>query len=407
MTFGQFRGHEKNFLIGWYDFEVDLLYRKNKEEMDIERLAYLLFLHCIGRLSEQEAAELRHWLGASSRYQDWVNNVLDRKRIRKSQAVRELFDEEQAWGRLAVRLHASRRRKTFFATWMGRVAAIILVLVVGVGGYWLICRGVSAESNVVADMPSIEAAKRGVILSYNNHEQNLSSTEFVVSDTINAVLPDKPDELLTIRVERGNLFRIILDDSTEVYLNSDTKLTFPRRFVQQSRDVTLWYGEAYFRVKRQEERPFFVHVCDSKVRVLGTTFNVNAYADEYRVTTTLVEGSVSFHSKNDKDFILKPGMQSLMDIQSGETKVKCVDTSLYTSWIEGKLIFQSMDLPSIMRQIERWYDIKVDYRVAVNTNYHFRGMIDKSLDLSQVLDILEQVTELTFTVEGRTVIVSR
>lgn len=158
---------------------------------------------------------------------------------------------------------------------------------------------------------------------------------------------------------------------------------------------------------RQEARPFLVHVQGSTIKVLGTTFNVNAYADERQLATTLVEGSVAFRSRNNRDFLLEPGMQSRMDLQTGDTQIEHVDTSLYTSWIKGRFIFQSMDLTAIMRQIERWYDVTADYRTEVTDQYHFRGMIDRDLSLQQVLDILEQVTDLTFTLDERTVIISK
>ena len=365
-------------------------------------------MHRLHRLSDDEAGELRRWLDESPRHEAWMKKALDAERMARSRSVSGLFDEERAWQRLAVRMKASRRRSFVARRWTAVAAAVSLLLLLG-GGYWLsgLYRN-AAGRTTVADVPEIYAAKGDITLSCNGLEKALDSKEYAVTDT--NLIPanaQAADEMLTISVARGNSFRVILDDSTEVCLNSDTKISFPRRFDDKSRDVTLWYGEAYFRVTRQEARPFLVHVQGSTIKVLGTTFNVNAYADERQLATTLVEGSVAFRSRNNRDFLLEPGMQSRMDLQTGDTQIEHVDTSLYTSWIKGRFIFQSMDLTAIMRQIERWYDVTADYRTEVTDQYHFRGMIDRDLSLQQVLDILEQVTDLTFTLDERTIIISK
>ena len=378
--------------------------------MDRERLTDLFFKHYMNKLSQEEAEDLRRWLAESPQHREWMNHVVDRKRIRKSLQEDSLFDEGRAWKRFSLGMNTYRRRRLRFWLWGRCVAAVVLLLVLGGGIYW-VHRSASYDGDMLmAVAPEIRAAGEGVTLSCSGHEQVLDAEEYDVADTTLVSLPlvHRPDELLTIDVGKGNSFRLVLDDGTEVYLNSDTRIIFPRHFRKKGkRDVTLLYGEAYFRVSHQDGQPFIVHVCNSEIEVLGTTFNVNAYANEPHVATTLVEGAVAFRTKNHQKFLLNPGMQTSMDVRTGITTVAQVDTSLYTSWVEGKFVFQSMDLVSIMRQIERWYDIKVEYEANVETDYRFRGMIDRDLSLQQVLNILEQVTDLTFTVEDRTVIITK
>jgi len=184
-------------------------------------------------------------------------------------------------------------------------------------------------------------------------------------------------------------------------------LKYPVRFVGGKREVYL-KGEGYFQVSKDSCRQFIVHLQNSEITVLGTAFNVSAYEDEAHVYTTLEEGRVVFYSRQNKQrILLKPGMQSDMEVATGKTVVSEVDPSLYSAWIEGRFVFQSLDLESILRQLQRWYDFEVFFQQQEVKNYRFRGVLSRDMDIRQALDIIEETTDLKFDIKGKTILVRK
>lgn len=373
-----------------------------------DRLTYLLFQYYIHELSEQEIRELQLWLDESPKHRLLLEKVMDADRINEQRDVESLFDEQKAWQKLSPRLSIRKQKKRFHLRLI-RYAVAILAVIAFDCLYWLNRSDSTSEvTQPLTEQPDLWAAKENVTLSYNGKEKVLNSNQYTVKDT--TILSErelKTAEILTIDVARGNTFSLILDDGTQIVLNSATRISFPRHFKSNMREVTLWYGEAYFQVAKSAQKPFVVHKGQSQIRVLGTSFNINAYANENTITTTLVEGEVSFSSVNKQNYSLTPGMQSCMNTQTGETELRSVNTAVYTAWIEGKFIFQSMELEAIMRQIERWYAVDVVNRAGESQNSHFRGTISRDLSLQQVLDILQQTTDLTFTLDERTITITQ
>ena len=124
--------------------------------------------------------------------------------------------------------------------------------------------------------------------------------------------------------------------------------------------------------------------------------------------TTLVNGSVRFVSeKNKQEIILKPGMQSVMNTRTGNTDIRHVDVQDYISWKEGRFVFHSMTLESIMQQLRRWYDIQVFYQNPEIKQYEFKGVINRDMDLDKVLNIISETTNIAFNINGRTITISK
>ena len=163
-------------------------------------------------------------------------------------------------------------------------------------------------------------------------------------------------------------------------------------------------GEAYFDVKRDTARRFVVHLNESNVAVLGTSFNIKAYGDENYIYTTLVEGRVCFTAEKDQQQVtLKPGMQSILNLASGKTELKEVDVEQYVAWRQGRFVFASTTLEDLMSQLKRWYDIDVEYVVPDVKRYEFRGAINRDMNLMDVLSIVEKTSNVIFNVQGRTI----
>jgi ferric-dicitrate binding protein FerR (iron transport regulator) len=171
-----------------------------------------------------------------------------------------------------------------------------------------------------------------------------------------------------------------------VWLNAATSLRFPASFTGNQRTVQLT-GEAYFEVKPDAVRPFTVEVGDLRVGVTGTRFNVNAYADEKGILTTLAEGAVNVQSKG-VSRALKAGQEILSDPDGRLQSVKTADLEATLAWKEGQFVFNGSDVPAIMRQISRWYDVDVTYSATARKET-FTGMVSRKSDISRVLRIME------------------
>ncbi|PBJ14372.1 FecR family protein [Flavobacterium sp. ACN6] len=212
---------------------------------------------------------------------------------------------------------------------------------------------------------------------------------------------DDGDSFNTLSTPTGGQYNIILADGTKVYLNTVSSIKYPTQFNGDQRVVEL-EGEAYFEVAKNKNKPFIVKSGDQSIEVLGTHFNVHAYNNESVLKTTLLEGSVAVSYKNQKS-ILKPGQQSSVSDNFSKIKIKEVDTEAAVAWKNGRFKFDNADLKSVMKQLERWYGIKVEYRGDVS-DVRFNGGTFMNKNLSEVLKVLE-LSNIKFKVEGKTIIV--
>lgn len=206
----------------------------------------------------------------------------------------------------------------------------------------------------------------------------------------------------TLRVPRGGEYSITLSDGTIVYLNAESELRYPVKFVGEDRRVYL-SGEAYFDVVHDKAHPFVVDVKNSTVRVLGTSFDVRAYADEDEVLTTLVQGSVRF-SAGKESVILEPGEQVVLD-KSGRLETREVDTYLYTAWKDGVFAFKRQRLEEIMKVVARWYDVNVFWENVSQKEVTFTGKMKRYDDFSKVVEMLEMTGNTEFMIKENNIFI--
>jgi len=195
----------------------------------------------------------------------------------------------------------------------------------------------------------------------------------------------------------GAKTNIQLPDSSIVWLNSGSALSFPSRF-GKNRPVTLT-GEAFFEVVKSE-KPFVVSTSRGDVEVQGTSFNVKAFANE-NFQATLVSGSVKVKADNTGDEVtLRPGQQAV--IRGNKINVEPVETDLFTSWKEGKLIFRDEHLPSVAKRLERWYNVKIeltnDKRLS---EISYTGTLEME-SFSEVLQLLKVTAPIDYTYNEKT-----
>ncbi|MFD2886291.1 FecR family protein [Chitinophaga cymbidii] len=203
----------------------------------------------------------------------------------------------------------------------------------------------------------------------------------------------------------GGQYRVQLADGTIVWLNAASCLQYPASFNGSDRTVALT-GEAYFEVAQDASKPFFVKVNGMTVQVLGTSFNVNAYPEEKSFTTTLLQGAVRVVAGK-RQTTLAPGEQSVLEQHSGSLRRAAADTEDAVAWKNGILTFRNDELAAVMRDISRWYDVEIIYAAGIDEKIHVTGAMRKQEQLSQALKILELTAELHFSVQGRTVTVSK
>lgn len=206
----------------------------------------------------------------------------------------------------------------------------------------------------------------------------------------------------TITTPRGGMYQLTLSDGTKVWLNAESSLRYPTAFAGNDRKVEL-SGEGYFEVAHDASKPFFVNTGSMSVQVLGTRFNVNAYADDGNLKTTLFEGSVEVNAGGSK-VRLKPGEQARLQLADNDLKsLGNIDMDQVIAWKEGYFSFQNASLKEVLLQIARWYD--VDFRFEGDiTSRKFGGGISRNSDLNDLLKILER-SRVHFRIEDRTIIV--
>ncbi len=258
---------------------------------------------------------------------------------------------------------------------------------------------------ILSDGSSVELedASDGNLASQGHTQIKKNSNGEVVYSSSSS-LDEKTERSLynTLVIPKGGHYRLVLPDGTKVWLNSSSSLKFPVEFTENRREVEL-QGEAYFEVAKaylnnKVRKPFIVKSKTQEIEVLGTWFNVNAYADENKVNTTLLEGSVRITSaKTGESRIITPGEQMQLS-PTGNMHVKQeVDTEEILAWKNNMFYFNNTELKVIMRQLSRWYDIDIDYS-GMPENRRFNGVLSRDSKLSQVLKIMEASSNLKFKI---------
>ena len=223
---------------------------------------------------------------------------------------------------------------------------------------------------------------RKVELSTNSHEIIADGTLAINNNNGELIYARSTEARMnTMATARGGQYKLVLSDGTRVWLNAETSIRYPTAFTEKERHVMI-SGEAYFEVAKNNNSPFIVSLHGSPdIKVLGTHFNVNAYADESVVTTTLLEGAIKISDKT-----LHPGEAWI----NGEIVEGNPNQAI--AWKNGYFSFDEANLQMVMRQLSRWYDVEVEYAANIPKR-SFSGEIERSLTLTQVLNGLGKTTK--------------
>ena len=367
-------------------------------------------------LSSEEELELSNWLSEDVEHEKVFAEV---KKIRdQAKLLHRNFTPDTE--NVLKRLKGNRGKKVVFRGWWKYVAILIVPLGIALGLWQGLKREQVVEHRQFSAI-STPGTERAILKLLDGETVLLDSTmkssliaqgtdvriemdsnrllRYSPNDSIAVSDVDKNNELI---IPKGGEYQIILADGTRVWLNSASKLTFPPYFTGAERRVTL-SGEAFFDVAHDDKKPFIVETARMDVKVLGTRFNVNAYEDNEVVSATLVNGSVEVFSGEQQTIRLAPGEQAYG--KESELEKREVNVRLYTSWIDGKFMFNNTELEEIAKQISRWYDVEVVFTHPSLRDAHFTLEIKRYDNISDVLVRIEKTERVKFRVEGNVVTV--
>lgn len=387
--------------------------------MEKERLIYLIDQYRTGKASDNELQELEDWYRqidyGTQDLESWINMQGDYHGF-----VDIFYSNFQH--RLTAQQRSVRVKKIYRLTAVA--ASLLLVaslalflnrpstkqparekestLIVPGKGQAVLTLANGQKIILTTQKNGIIHTQNGVSVLKNNQEQIVYADSGQQAANSNAPLVYN-----SIETPRGGQYQIRLPDGTVVWLNAASKLTYPIRFSHTERRVQL-SGEAYFEVANNTQLPFKVITGNQEIAVLGTHFNVYAYADESAIKTTLLEGSVQINNVQTRQHrLLTPGQQAAMDPKTGSINVNRVNTQQVISWKNGYFLFDNMNIQQIMRVISRWYDVDVVYG-NVDVKETFGGSFSRNAELSEILQNLQLLSQdkVHFRIEHRKIMIN-
>jgi ferric-dicitrate binding protein FerR (iron transport regulator) len=374
--------------------------------------------------SPEERALLNAWLDEGEE-----NRLLFKRIIRGETLARRLragtdatrpLDHGDVYGQVYRRLLARRGRRRRRLAWIGPgIAACVASLLL------LLPPREIAEEPLPGVALAMQEQRGKINLIFNENSFNLDNgftvvlehAPFIVKDTATNVLryqvnadslPAHAGERHTIVTEVGGDYSFFLGDGTRVWLNAATSFTYPVVFARDERVVDL-DGEAYFEVAPDAAHPFIVRAADTRVKVLGTSFNVSAYRDEASVYTTTLTGKVEVSLADGRDgylpVVLTQDMQSCWNRERGELIVKKVASAEVVSWRHGVFVFNEGDVEVVTRMLSRWYGVEFVHEAGRPGRHTFEGKMKKEEKLESILRGLTMAGGPEFRREGSRVYV--
>ena len=381
---------------------------KNKNIYDD---ASLIKKSLIKDLSDKEQKELDQLLDDQS-LQDVYKELSARGYLKKQFMEYEKYSSQKAYREFKERRgHSGRIR---IVRWVAVVAAV-----------WVLALGVTlwmtfGKKENVAPLPVaskiIPAGEKKATLTLADgtevHVEEITAQilqekgmniEYRNGEIVYHKSEEKTTEVVynKLEVPRGGECMIKLDDGTKVWVNAETKLKYPVTFVGDRREVVL-EGEAFFDVAKNE-KPFIVKTSFGDVRVLGTAFGISAYASESESYTTLVRGKVSVEREGGEPVVILPGEQ-VVTSKDGKMIKQQVDVEEFVGWKDGIYVFKEKSLGEIMKTLERWYNISVDFQEKSLVDLPFTGNLKRYDDINVFFDALTRTGDMKYRVEGNQVI---
>lgn len=367
----------------------------------------------LGTITEKEIEELRSWLEDPSNQKILEAYIRDYHDLNLATLKNNL---DEAYRKVTNNIEdSSKPVKRLFPNWIKYAAAVTLLIGLGL----LYQQGFYTSQDHNALVPDDDSVTLTLDngtrqpIDVNNEVEYKDAKGNVVyvqkQDLISYPKAIEKENLVfnTLKVPNGKNFRLELSDGTYVHLNAGSSLRYPVNFSSNGPRKVYLTGNAYFDVTKSAANPFIVNVDELDVRVLGTEFNISAYAEDKHIDVVLVEGAVNMERKNQaQEFVeLVPGQKGSFDLDSKHVSVEEVDTSLYTSWRQGSLIFRELTFNIILKKLERHYNIQI-----VNTNAElgeevFNARFD-NVGIEEVLGYFKDIHDIDFSIDNNHVIIN-
>lgn len=396
---------------------------------DLHVITNLIDKHLKGEVWGEDQAILEDWL-KEEKNRLFFEEITDREKLQKKMVQYYLLKSQKA--EVKDQFKERLREKGYvinikrFWNWQRSVAAACAFLLLSFAVYKALNRkehpiakgetqakrykndvnpGSNAATLILADGKKIliDSSVNGNIAKQRNVQ--------IVKENGNIIYrfsgTKKTDEVEynEMQTANGEQYQLVLADGTKVWMNAASSIKFPTTFIGNERRVEV-NGELYFEVTKNTKTPFIVQHGDMSVRVTGTEFNVNTYDNEKSMLTTLVRGSVKVtvrETHGEKVQMLSPGQQAAVEKEGKINLVKDADVDEATAWKDGRFAFQGASIETIMRQIERWYNVQVHYEGTVNTV--FRVNVPRNVPVSQLLEMMEMTKDVKFKIDGKTITV--
>lgn len=384
-----------------------------------DRIVRLLQLYLLGDITEEERQELEDWCEETPRNRKLFEQICQEDLFSKERSVYEKVNDTKAFSVFEKRVRRVSPRS--IGNWW-KYAAVLLFPILVVGS-WRLMHETEQVSVVASSVAPIQPGCSQAVLVLDDGRKVFlkEEEEGVISEDKEITVTGEKDRLVytssegknvdeirfnELEVPRGGEYKVRLADGTLVYLNSATRMKYPVKFDEKERKVYL-SGEAYFEVAKDPERPFFVEMEGVEVRVYGTSFNVNTH-QKGNIQTVLVKGSIGVKVlSSGMESVIRPGQMA--EFKQGNTKVdvKDVNVAVYTDWKDGIFRFENQRLEDILTVLSNWYDVDVFYQTASVKELHFSGYMERYKDVSVILEAITLSTGVTFSIQGKTIVVSK
>lgn len=370
------------------------------------RIATLIIKHTLQVITPSEQQELDAWREADDRHEKvflWLSN---RENLEKDYRFRQSIDVEYSLQEFKERLESEQTTKVvplrsrFFNTKLYRVAAVIILLIMG-GAFWYhreYTRVTPPEISQEVEYAMQESQSKGwqgaeIITSATPQKQVITEEESARYH-VDEDFAEQLVEAKRITTYHDKEYWVTLDDGSLVHLNYDSRLIHPEKFGDR-RDVIL-DGEAYFMVAHDKHRQFVVHTPKGDVKVYGTEFNVNTRNENEAVNVVLVKGSVGFTPTEGTETMLAPGQ--ILSYGNHQLSIRPTDIAPYIAWNTGEFVFSDWTLARIMSVIARWYGLEVRFMNKDLGERKYSGSLSRYEDLKPTLETIEMVTGLDLNV---------
>ena len=299
--------------------------------------------------------------------------------------------------------------------------AAIAVFFVGVGIFWQQRILVNTQNNVI--VPRTDA----ITLQLENGEVKVISEDGIseVLDSKGKVVGLRKGRKLvygqgeelklmynTLSVPNGKQFDIVLSDGTKVYLNAGSSLKYPINFLKGQQRQVFLTGEAFFEVAHDQKHPFLVNAQDLNIRVYGTKFNVSNYPEDHDTEVVLVDGSVSLMESNiapagTEEVFLKPGFMGVFNKTDNNISQEEVNTAIYTSWMNGNLVFRNISFENIIQKLERHYNVVIINNNKKLASETFNATIETEYEtIEQVFNYFNKVHQIEYEIIENKIIIN-